>query len=244
MELLLIDVNSIQMISDWVDRWSVKRYGNKGNIEIINGKKRLNPAWFYGNDERYIYTQIIKHNEEHATIEHVRELLLKIKNINFRLSDEGQSRHLTYDDRERLKAERQAFYDEYTLIVERTESEQPETLIDKNKLKELFIPVFFDKDYDVKDDSNKSVKISRFDKFCNRLELKLNEGIIINKTIGKIVYMIYLSQYLQPLKKGKKMSFTQVRKKFCEAIKVDNFDYRPSQCKNPDDELKQWFDML
>lgn len=127
MKLLPIDFehkNAIPTIDDWVDMWSVERYGNDENIEEINGKKRLNPAWFYGNDKRYIYTQIIKHNEEHATIEHVRELLLKIKNINYRLSDEGQIRHLTFDEREKLKAERHAFYDEYTLIVKRTGGEQ------------------------------------------------------------------------------------------------------------------------
>ena len=189
MELLPIDFeleNSIQTISDWVDMWSVERYGNKENIEEINGKKRLNPAWFYGNDESYIYTQIIKHNEEHATIEHVRELWLEIKNINFRLSDEGQIRHLAFEEREKLKADRQAIYDELTIIVERTGGEQAVKLsssggqavvnIDKEKLKSLFTNRgFYLTDYGsqaVRDENgiSRTVPASRFDILCDKLE--------------------------------------------------------------------------
>lgn len=246
MELLLIDVNSIQKISDWVDMWSVKRYGNKGNIEIINGKKRINPAWFYGNDERYIYTQNIKHNEVHATIEHVRELLLKIRNINIRLSDEGQSRHLTFEEREKLKLERQAFYDEYTLIVERTGGEQAETLIDKTKLEELFIPVFSDVDY-IKDQTDTSGKYKCFNVFCTNLKDVLFEKPT-DLELCEIAYMIHTSKYAKPKyrkkRDGAKGNFPDVLNIFCGAIGNKKIYRRPSQCENPSDELKQKFDML
>ena len=102
MKILPIDFdikNALQTISDWVDEWSVERYGEES----------LKPEYYYNqsDDGRYLFG--VKHNEEHATIEHVRELLLKIYNINYKLSDEGQLKHLNYAEREKLKAERQDF---------------------------------------------------------------------------------------------------------------------------------------
>jgi hypothetical protein len=120
MRILPIDFdvkNALQTISDWVDMWSVERYG----------KESLKPEYYYNQskDGRYLFG--VKHNEEKATIDHVRELLLKIKNINYKLSDDGQIKHLNYGDREKLKTERQALYDEYVRIVSGTLVEETQS---------------------------------------------------------------------------------------------------------------------
>ena len=122
------------------------------------------------------------------------------------------------------------------------------SLIDKSKLESLFVKAFDDKNFDVSDESERSVKQSRFDKFFNRLVIVTSEKIT-QKRVAEIAYMIYCSQWVKPelrkpKREGERGKFTQLLQVFCDALKMKTIGRRPSQCDKPDDDLKAWFSML
>ena len=107
-------------ISRWLDRWSVGRFG----------EDCLNPARYYKTtkDGRYLYG--VKEgatNEEKAIRERVLELLCKIISINKKLNGEGLTKHLTYNEREAKKNEREKLYKEFLSLTQ----PQPEQKITK-----------------------------------------------------------------------------------------------------------------
>ena len=105
-------------ISKWFDRWSVGRFG----------EDCLNPTRYYNTTEdgRYLYG--VKEgatNEEKAIRERVLELLCKIISINKKLNGEGLTKHLTYNEREALKKDRDKLYIEFINLTQ----PQPEAQI-------------------------------------------------------------------------------------------------------------------
>jgi len=131
----------------------------------------------------------------------------------------------------------------------RSSGESSHSLIDKNELKKLFQPVFQDKSFATNDTPTGSEKISRFDQFCSRLEMTLNDKKPTQKLIGEIAYLIYTSRYVdnklkKPQKEGKKGVFTDLLKAFNKAINMKDFYLQPAKCCNPSDELKATFNML
>ncbi len=136
------------------------------------------------------------------------------------------------------------------LIIDgRSGGQVSETLIDKDKLKELFVPAFQDKSYKTIDKSTESEKISRFDVFCSRLDMTLNDVRQTNKIVGEIAYLVYISKYTspdyrRPSRSGQRGKFRQLLKQIAEAVNMDDFYLQPVKCSNPSDELKSTFDML
>ncbi len=137
-----------------------------------------------------------------------------------------------------------------TLIIDgRSGGQVSETLIDKDKLKELFVPAFQDKSYKTIDKSTESEKISRFDVFCSRLDMTLNDARRTNKIVGEIAYLVYMSKYTspgyrRPSRSGQRGKFRQLLKQIAEAVNMDDFYLQPAKCKNSSNELKSTFDML
>lgn len=97
---------TIEEINKWHEDWSVERFG----------KDCLNPARYYKTTEdgRYLYG--VKEgaiNDEKAIRDRVLELLCKINSINKELNGEGLTKHLTFNERETRKKEREKLYKEF-----------------------------------------------------------------------------------------------------------------------------------
>lgn len=127
------------------------------------------------------------------------------------------------------------------------EADKP--LFDKEALKGLFVEVFFANDYSLKDTYKSTIKQSRFDVFCSRLELVLNDTDKkpTQKDIGAIAYMIYCSKFAKPdfkkpKRKGEKGCFAHLIRTFFEIVKIDQpSDPRPNKYNNPNNDLVAMF---
>ena len=106
MDIWPIDFDkTIQEISEWHNQWKVERFGSDS----------LSPERYYNDDGRYLHgvREGESLNEEKATCDKVLELLVRIKNINYRLKGKGLSQHLQWKEREQLKGERARLYKEF-----------------------------------------------------------------------------------------------------------------------------------
>lgn len=129
---------------------------------------------------------------------------------------------------------------------------QPEAdnpLFDKEALKGLFVEVFFANDYSLKDTYKSTIKQSRFDIFCSRLELVLNDTDKkpTKKDIGEIANMIYCSKFAKPdfkkpKREGEKGCFAHLIRTFFEIVKIDQpSDTSPNKYNNPTEDLINMF---
>lgn len=107
MEIWPIDFNkSLREINEWFDGWKTERFGGDS----------LNPERYYETtpDEggRYLYgvAEGESLNDEKAKADKVLELLLRIKQINDKLSGRALSQHLQWREREQLKEDRETLY--------------------------------------------------------------------------------------------------------------------------------------
>lgn len=111
MEIWPIDFDkTLQEISEWIDSWKVERYGADS----------LNPERYYNNDGRYL--QGVREgeslNQEKADCEHLLDILCRLRLINQKLKGTGLSQHLQWQERERMKTERETLYRDYMDIVQ------------------------------------------------------------------------------------------------------------------------------
>lgn len=105
MDILPIDFDlTLEEITKWHNQWKVERYGSDC----------LNPERYYNttDDGRYLYgvREGESLNDEKAKADKVLELLLRIKQINDKLSGKALSQHLQWRERELLKEERETLY--------------------------------------------------------------------------------------------------------------------------------------
>lgn len=110
MNILPIDFDlSDYELSKWHDKWSVEKFG----------EGVLDPCRYYqvSKDGLYLYTDSVAEgealNEEKAIRDYVLELLVRIRAINRKLKGVGIKKHLTYQEREELKKNREALYNEF-----------------------------------------------------------------------------------------------------------------------------------
>lgn len=118
MEIWPIDFDkTLQEISEWIDSWKVERYGADS----------LNPERYYKltPDGRYIYgkggegvAEGESLNQEKADCEHLLDILCRLRLINQKLKGTGLSQHLQWQERERMKTERETLYMDYMDIVQ------------------------------------------------------------------------------------------------------------------------------
>ena len=133
MDIWPIDFNkTIDEISKWFDGWKEKRFGAES----------LNPERYYkvSPDGRYLYevAEGESLNDEKAKADKVLYLLLRIKQINDKLSGKALSQHLQWKEREQLKSERETLYKDYLDIVTAApEPQRGELLYYCNKAVEL-----------------------------------------------------------------------------------------------------------
>lgn len=122
-------------------------------------------------------------------------------------------------------------------------------IIDTDKLQTLFTDSFFADDYDIQDTHNKSLKLSRYDKLCQRLEMILTDTDKKpdQKTIGAIAYMIYCSpytkaEYRKPKREGIKGGFANLIRVFFDIVGKDRpSDTRPNKYKKPIEDMVLYF---
>ena len=114
MDIWPIDFNkTLEEISKWFDGWKTERFGSDS----------LNPERYYKvtPDEkgRYLYgvAEGESLNDEKEKCDKVLELLLRIKQINDKLSGKALSQHLQWREREQLKGERETLYNTFLDIV-------------------------------------------------------------------------------------------------------------------------------
>lgn len=120
MEIWPIDFDkSLTEINEWFDGWKTERFGADS----------LSPERYYivSPDEggRYLYgvAEGESLNDEKAKADKVLELLLRIKQINDKLSGKALSQHLQWREREQLKGERETLYKAF---LDEVQAEQPE----------------------------------------------------------------------------------------------------------------------
>lgn len=123
---------TIKEISKWHDQWKSERFGSDS----------LTPDRYYNisEDGRYLYG--VKDgeslNDEKAKCDMVLELLLRIKQINDKLSGKALSQHLQWREREQLKGERETLYKAFLDEVKTAnEPQRGELLYYCNKAVEL-----------------------------------------------------------------------------------------------------------
>ena len=123
------------------------------------------------------------------------------------------------------------------------------SIIDTDKLQTLFMDSFFAKDYNIQDTHNKSLKLSRYDKLCQRLEMILTDTDKKpdQQTIGAIAYMIYCSpytkaEYRKPKREGTKGGFANLIRIFFDIVGKDHpSDTRPNKYKKPIEDMVLYF---
>jgi hypothetical protein len=129
------------------------------------------------------------------------------------------------------------------------EDKPTKSIIDTDKLQTLFTDSFFADDYDIQDTHNKSLKLSRYDKLCQRLEMILTDTDKKpdQKTIGAIAYMIYCSpytkaEYRKPKREGVKGGFANLIRVFFDIVGKDRpSDTRPNKYKKPIEDMVLYF---
>ncbi len=129
------------------------------------------------------------------------------------------------------------------------EDKPTKSIIDTDKLQTLFTDSFFADDYDIQDTHNKSLKLSRYDKLCQRLEMILTDTDKKpdQKTIGAIAYMIYCSpytkaEYRKPKREGVKGAFANLIRVFFDIVGKDRpSDTRPNKYKKPIEDMVLYF---
>lgn len=122
-------------------------------------------------------------------------------------------------------------------------------IIDTDKLQTLFADSFFADDYDIQDTHNKSLKLSRYDKLCQRLEMILTDTDKKpdQKTIGAIAYMVYCSpytkaEYRKPKREGIKGGFANLIRIFFDIVGKDHpSDTRPNKYNTPTEDIVLYF---
>lgn len=114
MDIWPIDFNkTLEEINKWFDGWKTERFGSDS----------LNPERYYKvtPDEkgRYLYgvAEGESLNDEKEKCDKVLELLLRIKQINDKLSGKALSQHLQWREREQLKGDRETLYNTFLDIV-------------------------------------------------------------------------------------------------------------------------------
>lgn len=133
MDIWPIDFDkTIVEINEWFDGWKTERFGADS----------LNPERYYkvSPDGRYLYevAEGESLNDEKAKADKVLYLLLRIKQINDKLSGKALSQHLQWKEREQLKSERETLYKDYLDIVTAApEPQRGELLYYCNKAVEL-----------------------------------------------------------------------------------------------------------
>lgn len=133
MDIWHIDFDkTIVEINEWFDGWKTERFGADS----------LNPERYYkvSPDGRYLYevAEGESLNDEKAKADKVLYLLLRIKQINDKLSGKALSQHLQWKEREQLKSERETLYKDYLDIVTAApEPQRGELLYYCNKAVEL-----------------------------------------------------------------------------------------------------------
>ena len=108
MDIWPIDFDkTIVEINEWFDGWKTERFGADS----------LSPERYYkvSPDGRYLYevAEGESLNDEKAKADKVLDLLLRIKQINDKLSGKALSLHLQWKEREQLKSERETLYKEF-----------------------------------------------------------------------------------------------------------------------------------
>ncbi len=133
MDIWPIDFDkTIVEINEWFDGWKTERFGADS----------LNPERYYkvSPDGCYLYevAEGESLNDEKAKADKVLDLLLRIKQINDKLSGKALSQHLQWKEREQLKSERETLYKDYLDIVTAApEPQRGELLYYCNKAVEL-----------------------------------------------------------------------------------------------------------
>ena len=114
--------------------------------------------------------------------------------------------------------------------------------IDKEKLKALFLPVFFADDYKQRETLNETKKMSRFDIFVERLESLLNDTHCTQKQIGNVAYMVHKSKF----RKRNFRKFAPLCRLLFECCPIEApKDQRPNKYSQPDnDTLVRFSDAL
>ncbi len=110
MDIWPIDFNkTLEEINKWFDGWKTERFGSDS----------LNPERYYKvtPDEKGRYLYGVAEGEslidEKEKCDKVLELLLRIKQINDKLSGKALSQHLQWREREQLKGERETLYNTF-----------------------------------------------------------------------------------------------------------------------------------
>lgn len=126
-------------------------------------------------------------------------------------------------------------------------NDEQRATFDTDKLRELFKPVFYNGD-DFKRDTLTGAKQTRFDTFCQRLEMILTDtdNKPTDKEIGGIAFMIYCSTYTvadyqKPKRTGQKGKFASMIRTFFEIVGMSvPSDIRPNKYQ-PNKELIDLF---
>ncbi len=112
-------------------------------------------------------------------------------------------------------------------------------IIDKDKLKTLFKPVFAADDYKERNTLKETKKLSRLDIFVENLNDLLSSGKCNKKRLAMVAYMIYKSKLAKTNRCGKFAEYCRVLFECCqlEAPK----DKRTHNYSKPDADLKELF---
>ena len=133
----------------------------------------------------------------------------------------------------KIRAQRFMIHDDAPAVSSSSkDKETANSLFDKETLQTLFVKEFFNDDYDIQDTYKESIKLSRFDKLSQRLEMALTDSDkkLFQKDIGSIAYMIHCSQYTKPeyhkpKRTSKKGCFANLIRTFFDILRID----RPSE---------------
>ena len=121
MDIWPIDFNkTLTEISEWLDKWKMESFGGDS----------LNTERYYevtpDENGRYLFgaAEGESLNDEKAKCDKVLELLIRIKQINDKLSGKALSQHLQWREREQLKEERETLYKAFLDEVQTAEDPQ------------------------------------------------------------------------------------------------------------------------
>lgn len=176
MEIWPIDFDkTLQEISEWIDSWKVERYGADS----------LNPERYYNNDGRYLQGEREGEslNQEKADCEHLLDILCRLRLINQKLKGTGLSQHLQWQERERMKTERETLYREYLELVKHNPNCNPEPQQIPKELSTPEAKVYLDKaiELGLMDSNYKWLKgLQMLACFAREMSMKLQLGKGVN----------------------------------------------------------------